>query len=540
MSGQKRAITVATGFAAALVIALLPPALPATAQDSRCSTDVAGDVKNGFDPAQYPPADILEFCDTWSSSALTLTMRTQQPLDPTTDPAWAGSALTFDIYPLGNGDGPGGNPVEVSYHVVNGQIVVRVRPIVFADGEDFECFGQGSFADGAYVAVVPWNCIQIDDRLSIRSIRTVFRPDGNIFNDVIDHSCCAPPPPAAPSPPPQEPAPEAPPATPGKLTQGARLDGGGAADPVGQAVATSQHLFADGTADRVVLATADRFPDALAGAALAGTLGPVLFTTGLGELDARVADEIARVTGGDGVVLVLGGRAAVSDVAADQARASGGDRPCVQPMPEDCRFAGSGREETAVMVAEVVAAEHPSTSATVLVARSDNFADALTGGALAARRGMPILLTPTDLAHPATVAFLERHQAGSVLALGGAAAISDETLAALPAGARGRIAGPERTATAAAVAGVWRDLGYGEGGVVLVNVRDPRAWQTALAASVASAIFDAPQIGVESPPAPISPAATQALSELSRPVQAFGDVSLVDDRQLADAAAEAN
>ena len=59
-----------------------------------------------------------------------------------------------------------------------------------------------------------------------------------------------------------------------------RLDGGGAADPVAQAVALSQDLFDDGDATRVVLATADRFPDALAGSALAGPFGPILFTVG--------------------------------------------------------------------------------------------------------------------------------------------------------------------------------------------------------------------------------------------------------------------
>ncbi|CAN5323107.1 hypothetical protein BH23ACT9_BH23ACT9_07520 [soil metagenome] len=49
-----------------------------------------------------------------------------------------------------------------------------------------------------------------------------------------------------------------PPGPPG--TEIPRVDGGGATDPVGQAIATSQALFDDGAARRVVLATSERFP----------------------------------------------------------------------------------------------------------------------------------------------------------------------------------------------------------------------------------------------------------------------------------------
>lgn len=129
-----------------------------------------------------------------------------------------------------------------------------------------------------------------------------------------------------------------------------RLDGGGKADPVGQAIATSQVLFSDGAADRVVLATADRFPDALAGSALAGDDGPILLTLFGEELDPRVQAEIARVTGGNGVALVLGGVAAVSEGAAGQARDAAGAPSCAAPFPGDCRYAGTGREHTAALI----------------------------------------------------------------------------------------------------------------------------------------------------------------------------------------------
>ena len=318
-----------------------------------------------------------------------------------------------------------------------------------------------------------------------------------------------------------------------------RIDGGGASDPVGQAVATSRARFGDGEAARVVLATADRFPDALSGAPLAGAEGPVLLTPSGATLDPRAAAEIARVTGGDGVVVTLGGPAAVSEDAAVAARAAGGDRPCAAPLPSGCRLRGAVREETAAAVAAVVRAEHPDAPDLALVARSDDFADAVTGGAFAAGAGVPLLLTPTDRAHPATVAWLEGDVPAGVVVLGGTAAVSDATLGALPGAERTRVAGSDRVATSVAIATeLWRDvLGAGRGGAALVNVRHPDAWQTALTAAVASARLDLPQLGVESPPAAVAPSVRDHLASVQGSVMVFGDRALVSDEQVADVAA---
>ena len=340
--------------------------------------------------------------------------------------------------------------------------------------------------------------------------------------------------------PPSGDGPPPPPGGGGELPEGVtRMDAGGAVDPVGQAVGLSRALFDAGGADRVVLATADRFPDALAGAALAGVDGPILFTPSDQPLDPRVATEIARVTGGDGVVLTLGGTVAVTEEAAAAARAAAGDRPCASPLPSSCRFAGSGREETAALIADAVAAEHPAAAGMAMVARGDDFADAITGGAFAAATGIPILLTPTDLAHPFTRAWLDRHPTEFLIVLGGTAAVADQTLAQLPALQRVRVAGAERTATSVAIAtDLWQVAGGGRGGVALVNVRSPEGWQTALSAAVASAMTDMPQIGVESPPAGLSPTVRDHLSGSAAglPIVAFGDPSLVSDAQLVEAA----
>lgn len=306
-------------------------------------------------------------------------------------------------------------------------------------------------------------------------------------------------------------------------------------DPIAQAIVTSQSLFPAGAATRVVLATSERFPDALAGAALAGIDGPILFTPFGDTLDTRTASEIARVTGGNGVVLTLGGTAAVTEAAGAQARAAGGDQSCSAPLPSDCRFAGTGREDTAALIAESVVAQNDGDTA--LIARGDVFADALTGGAFAARTGAPVLLTPSVSPNQSTADFLDAHpEITRIVVLGGESAVDTTTANAL--GATDRVAGDERTATSVEIARqLWEPSGNGSGGVVLVNVRADAAWQTALSAAVASAFYDAPQIGVENPGAGLSQNVQAYLAGRQGPVQTYGNTTLVDDAQLAAAVA---
>ncbi|MGI9016461.1 MAG: cell wall-binding repeat-containing protein [Euzebya sp.] len=305
----------------------------------------------------------------------------------------------------------------------------------------------------------------------------------------------------------------------------------GAADPVDQAIATSQAMFADGAANRVVLATADRFPDALAGAGLAGDRGPILLTPTADILDPRVSAEIARVTGDDGVVLVLGGVGAVTAGAADQARLAAGDMACTAPLPATCRFAGETREHTAALIAQAVTDEHGSTQ--VLIARADDFADALTGGAYAAAAGVPLILTPSTAAGGPASAFLQANpQFTDIVVLGGEGAVSD--LAADDLGATRRVAGAERTATTVAIAqGLWPSVGQVSDTAILVNVRDATAWPAALAAAVPAAILGAPQLGVESPPTGLSDSVLAYLGTgPNRGILAFGNTGLVSDAQF--------
>ena len=118
------------------------------------------------------------------------------------------------------------------------------------------------------------------------------------------------------------------------------------------------------------------------------------------------------------------------------------------------RFAGANRFATAVAIS---ANEYPDKLANaVLLARADNFPDALVGAPLAAAKNAPLLFTSGTTLPAATEAEIRRVlPAGkTVYLLGGPSAIPNQIVAQLTALGYGpiRIAGADRFATAVAVA----------------------------------------------------------------------------------------
>lgn len=134
-----------------------------------------------------------------------------------------------------------------------------------------------------------------------------------------------------------------------------------AADAVEVGVQLSRVVFADDGARHAVLARDDDWADSLAGAALAGAWGPVLYAGGgaAGSLPDATRAELQRVVASGGTVYLLGGTAALSP-AVEAAVAAAGLRPN--------RLAGTDRLTTATAIAREVRRLHPSSSE-VLVAR---------------------------------------------------------------------------------------------------------------------------------------------------------------------------
>jgi len=176
---------------------------------------------------------------------------------------------------------------------------------------------------------------------------------------------------------------------------------------------------------------AEGFADALSGTFLAGNLhAPILLTDG-SDLSQSTIDALQTLKVKD--VTVLGGTYAVSDTvvseleALSSTNAAGGNLVVT-------RIAGADRYQTSQMVADQVGSSGVKSVGglpTALIARGDDFPDALAGGPLAYASGLPLILTPTDSLSPYAQQALTSLGIKEALILGGDDAISTQTEASI-------------------------------------------------------------------------------------------------------------
>lgn len=234
-------------------------------------------------------------------------------------------------------------------------------------------------------------------------------------------------------------------------------------------------------ATTVVIAARSSFVPQLAGGSLAARLQAPLLLTPESELAAEV-DALLRERDVTTVVLVAGEmpfapiverqvRAAVareprpptSPTATPRPTTTGTPSPTPtaapgmgvrDPVEPVARLAGAGRIETAVETSRQLFDDDGAGG--VVLARADQFPDALAGTPLAVARRAPLLLSSPVELPPATLAEVERvlPAGGTVTLLGGEAALAPAVATALVE--RGyaieRVSGPNRFATAAALA----------------------------------------------------------------------------------------
>ncbi len=208
-------------------------------------------------------------------------------------------------------------------------------------------------------------------------------------------------------------------------------------------VELSREAFSDAPA--AVLARADAFPDALAAASLAAEIGGPVLLTGSDRLAPVVADELRRL--GVERVYLAGGPAALAPQVQADAAALGVDV---------VRLAGVDRFVTADAIGrEVVRLGGPVER--VVLARADDFPDALAASNVATYGRAPILLAATTELPQQTQRALDAllpDGAGEVLVAGGSAVVAPEVESAVAA--RGhdvrRLSGGTRFDTAVALA----------------------------------------------------------------------------------------
>ena len=209
-------------------------------------------------------------------------------------------------------------------------------------------------------------------------------------------------------------------------------------DPAGTAAALSREFFAPDVVGRqVFLVNGDAPSDALVAAPAAAALGAPLLLTGT-ALPTPTAEELQRLR--PAVVQVVGGETWVpAAVLEEVARLLPGAR--VE------RTSGADRYDTSARVAQRF---FPTASSAVL-ARGDSWADAVAGGAAAAGRALPLLLTGPDGVPPAVRDWVGARGLRSVL-LVGADVPADLTGTPAAAAVVTRLSGDDRYDTAARVA----------------------------------------------------------------------------------------
>lgn len=168
-----------------------------------------------------------------------------------------------------------------------------------------------------------------------------------------------------------------------------RLDGENRYDT---SATVAEILFDD--PDTVFLATGQNYPDALAGAAAAGSLGAPILLVGQNSVPEAVRSALT-----DGLFalkpsrfFILGGQGAITDGVLDQIRALGYQGATFE------RVGGDNRYATAVAVGQ----RFFPTSTGVVLAVGDNFPDALAAGPFAAETSAPLLLTQAGSTPAAT------------------------------------------------------------------------------------------------------------------------------------------
>ena len=137
------------------------------------------------------------------------------------------------------------------------------------------------------------------------------------------------------------------------------------------------------TASTVILANSMNYADALAGVPLATKLGAPILLTGKDSLDKNTAAEIKRL-GAKNVIILGGEKGAVSTNVVTQLTKNGIDNIK--------RIAGGTRYSTATAIAKQL----NSAPAEVFFVYGNNFADALSVGAVAAKKGAPVIYLNTS------------------------------------------------------------------------------------------------------------------------------------------------
>lgn len=210
-------------------------------------------------------------------------------------------------------------------------------------------------------------------------------------------------------------------------------------DRIATAIEVSKKYYK--TADTVIIARSDMYPDSLTASPLAKALKAPILLTQKDELDDRVIDEIARLDVKN--VIIVGGESSINSAVESLLYKYDKDH-------EIERIAGKNRYETSAALATKLI-EVSGNKNTAIIASGENFADALTAGAFASEKSYPILLVQKSSINPSIAKVIKGNKINKTCIAGGLNSVSSKVQKQLPEDTQ-RISGSDRYETAVKIA----------------------------------------------------------------------------------------
>ena len=169
------------------------------------------------------------------------------------------------------------------------------------------------------------------------------------------------------------------------------------------------------SADNVVIASGEGYPDALCAAPLAKAKSAPIILTDKNALSKSQLDQLSKLKVKD--AFIIGGTGVITTNIEIQLKAIGINY---------IRFAGSNRYETSAKIAEQLTTDNG-----VMVASGENFPDALSVASIAAAKGMPILLSSKDKLSDSIKAYLTDKKIPISYIIGGTGALGSNVEASV-------------------------------------------------------------------------------------------------------------
>jgi putative cell wall-binding protein len=226
----------------------------------------------------------------------------------------------------------------------------------------------------------------------------------------------------------------------------------GGTDAIDTSIKLSQDAYPDMYGGTIVLCTADNWPDSLAGGSYAYSVDGPMLLTHKSSIPASVISEIQRLAPEQ--IVILGSPAAVSVDVEIAVREIG--------VPIVRRIQGNDRYQTAAQVARELMSRglvgNADGTTDFALATGANYADAMSGSAVAASMHMPILLVqqnavPTMVKNLVAGSFTPSAEAtaneGHIMVFGSSNAISDGVVNTIAKAGRFRCDYPEEDQYAA-------------------------------------------------------------------------------------------